>query len=212
MLNYAETTCSRTIVPVSPNSSQQPLPLLSAEVDERAQGERTGRTEFSHLYEQAAVHKGEPLTTDEINELYGTHFLPQIDAWQEGTCSRTWFNGWGNGFVNEYLHTKQRIAAQTVPREDEPPPQPLLTAVSFRRATILVDDPAVFKDAILSGQDAHVQGMLDGMVVTAAGLFQDIADAVTHDDPNMTPTWLVGYFLGCIDALLRDRKTPPRGW
>jgi hypothetical protein len=49
------------------------------------------------------------------------------------------------------------------------------------------------------------------MVVTAAGLFQDIADAVTHDAPDMTPTWLVGYFLGGIDALLRDRKTPPRG-
>jgi hypothetical protein len=88
MVDYAETTCSRTIVPVSLDSSQQSPLLPSSEMEERAQGESTGRMEFRHLYEQATVDKGEPLTTDEINDLYGTHFLTQIDAWPTSCATR----------------------------------------------------------------------------------------------------------------------------
>ena len=80
-----------------------------------------------------------------------------------------------------------------------------MTQVTFRQATLEVDDPGDFWDGVVGGKVAAVeaQGPLTGTQI-----FELFEDAVR--DVEFSETWLAGYLLGLSDALLRHRKIYPR--
>jgi hypothetical protein len=90
---------------------------------------------------------------------------------------------------------------------------PAPVAVTFRKAMILVDNPDEFHDGILCGQMFHVdEHIADGKPTTWEGLFQSLADTLRGTHDGTPKSYLIGFILGHMDALLRDRRTYPDEW
>lgn len=76
--------------------------------------------------------------------------------------------------------------------------------VTFRKGTLLVSCESEFCRGIKCGQAALFG---EGEPPTERYLFQLYLDGV--HDLQLSESWLVGFFLGMSDALLRGRKLPP---
>jgi hypothetical protein len=212
MLNHEPIQAHRSLVSLTPLNepslaSSRPTPT-SALAEDVQQGQQAGQAEFQRLLTTAARIKGTPLTADELLDAYRVRFRVGMKHWEAGRFSRDWYSGWCQGFVEAYLQTYGTLVAQAT--SSQPPTTPL-TPLTFRKATILVDAPDEFLNGILCGQACQVDEALDGEPLTVLGLYHDLAEAVTND-LTIPATWLVGFLLGRVDALLRGRKSYPPTW
>ena len=82
--------------------------------------------------------------------------------------------------------------------------EPEMKAVRFRQGRLKVSDPEEFEGGKMCGQ-AALLGCESP--IGEKELFRFYADGVS--DIELSESWLVGFFLGLADALLRDRKTIP---
>lgn len=82
--------------------------------------------------------------------------------------------------------------------------EPKMKIVRFRRGRLRVSDAEEFESGKVCGQAALVGCESP---VGEKELFRFFADGVS--DIELSESWLVGFFVGLIDALLHDRKTIP---
>ncbi len=82
-----------------------------------------------------------------------------------------------------------------------------LTQVQYRQALLEVDDPDAFWDGVVGGQIAMVEIQ---QPLTDTLIFELFEEATR--DLEFSESWLVGYFLGLSDALLRHRKVYPHAY
>jgi len=97
------------------------------------------------------------------------------------------------------------------PASDPPAPPVVLAPVTFRKATLLVDDPDEFRDAVISGQAQYVDETENGKTLTAETLVNTLADVLKDRRYGASAGWTSGFLVGYIDALLRGRKRYPSG-
>jgi hypothetical protein len=178
---------------------------------ETTQGERDGREEARAMLDEATHQKDRPLCAHEIQHLYGERFLVRRHALSEAERMSGWFTGWCAGFVSVCL-----AAAHQAPDEGACPPVPqgtLPVSARFRRATLLVDDPQQFRRGILRGQMAYVDEQSgSGEDLTDEGIVADIMEIAQARRDGTSKSYLAGFVLGKIDALLRDRVRYPADW
>jgi hypothetical protein len=171
-----------------------------------ALGREAGRTEARVLLAQAEQDKGETFTKRDVRQEYGKRFTSHMEQYDRGELPRPWFDGWCQGFVDMCIQAERAAPDEPILVEEEP----LLvrTVVTFRQATIEVDDPDAFFEGILCGQVCAVE---ETKPLTGERLFALLEDAMVRDE-EASETWLAGYVLGLADAICRKRQRYPRGW
>jgi hypothetical protein len=178
------------------------------------QGDSIGRAEAEALLVQAVQQKGNtPLTAKEIRQhCYYDVMQRQSQEWQQGMVEDDWFEGWCAGFTLTCLDAEKDAPDPDgiwKPRATfQPKPTPEnAVAVTFRKATLEVQDPIQFFEGVRRGQRAMIE---DDERPTVTHLFQELAvDIVQHTPKSVTLDWRLGYLLGRADAILRDRHYYP---
>jgi hypothetical protein len=224
MLNYVQTP-ERTTVSVFPVQHQShtglpltPTPLadvpLSSSLaitpeESREQGRRAGRAEATEMLAQAELAKGAPLTKSEVLACYEARFFEQMKQDYREEPARSFADGWWPGFVEVCIQARDAAPEPTTMIEPEPvglEPEPVAGTVNFRQAQIETDDMEEFTKGIECGQACYVE---DGLPLTTQSLFTLFAGAIDADDPQ---AYNIGFIIGHVDALCRNRKLAPCGF
>jgi len=114
--------------------------------------------------------------------------------------------------VTEPLPEMIQKQGQPKPPIQSTDPQPevlsALETLTFRKAVIETECPTELRKGIVCGQACSVD--LIHEAVTSKDLAHLFAETMnSSDEPE---AFNVGFIIGMIDALLRARKTYPRGW
>jgi hypothetical protein len=191
-----------------------PLPSSPVVTPEESceQGQRAGRAEAAEMLAQAELAKGEPLTKPEVLACYGARFTEYLKQDHTEEPARSIADGWFQGFVEVCIQARDAApdapapAIEAEPVQADPEPEPVAGTVTFRQARIATDDIEEFTKGIECGQACYVE---DGLPLTTESLFTLFAGAVDADDPV---AYNIGFIIGHVDALCRDRKQAPCGF
>jgi hypothetical protein len=181
------------------------------------QGESIGQADAQVLLAEAKQQKGNTqLTARDIRSRYLDATECRNKEWQEGLVEDDWFEGWHRAVVLACLDAEKNApdpeglwkpGAASLRRAKREAQHAV--AVTFRRATIFVQNPEQFFEGVRFGQRAVIE---DTERPTVAHLFEELAvDLVQHSPKSVSLDWRLGYLLGRTDALLRDRQYYPAG-
>ncbi len=104
---------------------------------------------------------------------------------------------------------QQAHSREPLPKVAEPQGrEPGLGTVTFRKAVIVTNNADGFLVVIECGQACYIE---EDHPVTSTVLVDLFAEVIDHDD-DLSEGYPIGFIVGFLDALFRDRKTYPLGW
>ena len=213
MLNYTENTHVSTNVPPLPvlhiqnqECVTEPLPEMTKKL-----GREAGQADARQVLAQAEQHKGTPLTEREMREATHPLFMARLEEVETSDKPKEWYNGWCCGYIQALLDAERTAVPEPPTSMADLQPDVLLVAgsVPIRRAVIETESVDDLRIGIVCGQDSYVDQSYENASIKSHDLACLFAETINSDE---TEAFNVGFIVGLVDALLRARKTYPRGW